>query len=216
MTPNKENFIKAIYEQNGHQEIVSNRQLVDILQVSAASITDMNARLVSENIITNIPYKGVQLTEKGIAIARQLVRKHRLWEVFLYEKLGYGWDELHQDADLLEHVSSDQLIDRLDAFLGHPTRDPHGAAIPNADGEISAETYQALADSQVGSQVVIKQVKDDEDLLAYLNQKEIALADHYEIIEIESFDGAFTLKDSEGVEKTLSNHAVSRIFVDEV
>lgn len=213
LTPNKENFIKAIYELNGDQEIVTNRQLVEILEVSAASITEMNARLVAEDIIESYPYKGVQLTDKGLAIAKQLIRKHRLWEVFLYEKLGYQWHELHQDADLLEHVSSDLLINRLDNYLNHPEIDPHGAFIPDQAGQVDPSEYVRLNTCRVGDEITIKQVEDDRALLSYLTQKEVQLNKQYLVADIQAFDGAITLKDDQGVKTILSPNAVNHIYI---
>lgn len=214
LTPNKENFIKAIFELNGERENVSNKDLANELGVSAASITDMNARLVKDKIITNTPYRGVKLTDKGLHIAYQLIRRHRLWEVFLSTKLGYRWDELHEDADLLEHISSDKLIERLDAFLGHPTVDPHGDLIPNQEGETLAIQYRPLVEFEVGDQVEIKQVDDQEAFLQYLTDKGIALGKKYLIKEVDPFEGPFILQADSGEEILISNKATFKIYVD--
>ena len=118
ISPSKEDYIKTIYSLNGAKDIVSNKQLAHSLSVSAASVTDMNNRLKKENLITYYPYKGVQLTDIGIQIANKLIRKHRIWEVFLYEKLGFDWDEVHVEADRLEHASSEKVINALSELLG--------------------------------------------------------------------------------------------------
>lgn len=214
LTPNKENFIKAIYELNGDSQIVPNKNLVQVLDVSAASVTDMNARLVKESIITYTPYRGVKLTEKGIDIAHQLIRRHRLWEVFLSEKLGYEWNEIHEDADLLEHISSDKLIERLDAYLGHPTVDPHGDIIPNQDGETIDANHNPLVEFNEGDSVVIKQVDDQDDFLKYLINKRISLGDEYEIVDIDPYEGPFTLKNEHEQQVVISYKAAFRIFVE--
>lgn len=214
MTPNKENFIKAIYELGGAFEIIPNKSLAKELDVSAASITDMNSRLVKANIITYTPYRGVKLTESGIEIAHQLIRRHRLWEVFLSEKLGYRWDELHEDADLLEHISSDKLIERLDAFLGHPTVDPHGDIIPNQEGETAPVNNRPLAEFKEGDVVTVKQVDDNEAFLQYLTDKGIALGHTYKIKQIDPFDGPYILEGKNGQDIIVSNKASFNIFVD--
>lgn len=213
LTPNKENFIKAIYELNGDSQIVPNKDLAQMLNVSAASVTDMNARLVKELIITYTPYRGVKLTEKGINIAHQLIRRHRLWEVFLSEKLGYEWNEIHEDADLLEHISSDKLIERLDAFLGHPTVDPHGDIIPNQHGESAITNHKPLVEFKKEDRVVIKQVDDQNDFLKYLIDKEISLGDQYQIIDIDPYDGPYTLENDQQHRVVISYKAAFRIFV---
>lgn len=213
LTPNKENFIKAIYELNGDSQIVPNKDLAQMLNVSAASVTDMNARLVKELIITYTPYRGVKLTEKGINIAHQLIRRHRLWEVFLSEKLGYEWNEIHEDADLLEHISSDKLIERLDAFLGHPTVDPHGDIIPNQHGESAKMNHKPLVEFKKEDRVVIKQVDDQNDFLKYLIDKEISLGDQYQIIDIDPYDGPYTLENDQQHRVVISYKAAFRIFV---
>lgn len=213
LTPNKENFIKAIHELNGENEMVSNKDLSNLLNVSAASITDMNARLVKEKIITYTPYRGVKLTHKGIEIAHQLIRRHRLWEVFLSEKLGYEWDEIHEDADLLEHISSDKLIERLDSYLGHPTVDPHGDLIPNQDGETIEAVHKPLVECAVADTIRIKQVDDQDDFLKYLTDKQITLDKDYTITEVDPYDGPFILKDNAGNEIMVSYKAAFRIFV---
>lgn len=213
LTPNKENFIKAIHELNGEVEMVSNKDLSKLLNVSAASITDMNARLVKEKIITYTPYRGVKLTNKGIEIAHQLIRRHRLWEVFLSEKLGYEWDEIHEDADLLEHISSDKLIERLDMYLGHPTVDPHGDLIPNQDGETIEADHKPLVECSVNETIRIKQVDDQDDFLKYLTDKNITLEKDYMVSEVDPYDGPFILKDNQGKEVMVSYKAAFRIFV---
>lgn len=215
LTPNKENFIKAIYELGGAKMMVTNKDLATHLEVSAASITDMNARLVKDQIITYTPYRGVELTEKGVAIAKQLIRRHRLWEVFLSEKLGYEWDEIHEDADLLEHISSDKLIERLDAFLNHPKVDPHGDLIPNQDGETMESSLKPLVDYQENDRIIIKQVDDQDDFLKYLTEKNISLGNVYTIIDIDPFEGPYTLQNDEGQKVIISYKATYRIYVKE-
>ena len=116
MTPHKEDYLKVIMELGGDKQLVNNKQIGQALSVSAASVTEMSVKLLKDGLISHIPYQGVQITDKGQLIANKLIRKHRLWEVFLSEKLDFNWDEVHDEAELLEHVSSDRLIDSLDAY----------------------------------------------------------------------------------------------------
>ncbi len=216
ISPSKEDYLKAIYNLNGAHENVSNKSIATSLSVSAASVTEMNNRLVKENLISHIPYKGVQLTKKGIKTANQLIRKHRIWEVFLYEKLGFQWDKVHIEADRLEHASSDLLIERLSEFLGHPKHDPHGGIIPNADGSIDEAVIplRHLETIKNGSYFLIKEVADDGDLLNYLYKNNIVLNHSYKILSKNSYDGTVTVLDNENdKEFIISGKAVKNIQV---
>ena len=217
ISPSKEDYIKTIYNLNGSDTIVSNKQLANSLAVSAASVTDMNNRLKKENLITYYPYKGVQLTDLGIQIANQLIRKHRIWEVFLFEKLGFEWDEVHVEADRLEHASSDKVIERLSNLLGNPVYDPHGGIIPNADGTVDLDKIPliSLKDIAVNQTFTVKEVPDEDSiLLDYLAQKGFLLNDEYEVLEIETFDGTLTLKNKQTNEVfTVSGQALEKIRV---
>lgn len=214
MTPNKEDFIKAIFELGGKEKVVTNKDLVRMLSISAASVTDMNTRLLKEELITHLPYQGVMLTEKGLLIANQLIRKHRIWEVFLAEKLGYDWNEVHADADLLEHVSSDLLIERLNIFLEEPTFDPHGGVIPNQDGTVPEIHSTPLIECKVGDCFRIQEVDDQEDFLEYLLYKKVHLGKEYTLTEIEPYDGPLTLETSAGEKTVIGHKAAFKIFVD--
>jgi len=213
MTPNKEDFIKTIFQLGGDTNVISNKKLVEALGVSAASVTDMNSRLLKENLIVHTPYQGVQLTETGLTVANQLIRKHRLWEVFLAEFLGYDWNEVHSDADLLEHVSSNFLIERLDAFLGFPKIDPHGDLIPKQNGKVKRMKETPLSEGEIGDKVVIKKVDDQNKFLEYLSRKGIQLENIYQIVNIEPFEGPITLKDKNEDMTLISYKASFRIFI---
>ncbi|WP_080147208.1 metal-dependent transcriptional regulator [Marinilactibacillus piezotolerans] len=216
MTPNKEDYIKAIYELGGEKTVVSNKNLVQALSVSAASVTEMNGRLLKEGLLNHTPYQGVQLTSSGLQIANKLIRKHRLWEVFLSEKLGYDWNEVHADADLLEHVSSDALIERLDLFLGEPRFDPHGGVIPDKDGTVEAMDYTPLVDVAVGTPFIVKEVDDQQEFLEYLLQKQVQLGNAYTLLNIEAYEGPLTLESAEGLKTVISHKAAFKILVKEV
>lgn len=216
MSPSKEDYIKAIHSLDGAYEVVSNKKIANKLSVSGASVTEMNSRLVKEELILHTPYKGVQLTNKGIRAANQLIRKHRLWEVFLYETLDYQWEEVHTEADHLEHVSSDKLVNRLSDFLNHPKHDPHGGIIPNADGTVDESVLPILSLSELGINIhfTVKEVLDDVELLNYLNEKGFELNQVYKIIAKDSYDGTVTIYDNAKDDTyTISGKATSSIKV---
>lgn len=217
ISPNKEDYIKAIHSLDGTDNIVSNKSIANELSVSAASVTDMNSRLVKENLITHIPYKGVQLTNLGIQVANQLLRKHRIWEVFLYEKLGFKWDEVHHEADRLEHASSDKMIERLNEFLDYPKYDPHGGRIPNVDGTLDGHlsTLISLSDIQIGDVFVVKEVPDEDvKLLHYLFDKGFSINDKYQLMDTNTYDGMVTIKEIESDKQlTISGKAIEKIKI---
>ena len=220
ISPSKEDYIKTIFNLNGSEEIVSNKSLANSLKVSAASVTDMNNRLVKENLISYFPYKGVQLTDLGAQVANQLIRKHRIWEVFLHEKLGFDWDEVHHEADRLEHASSNKLIERLNAFLNHPKYDPHGGLIPNADGSVSKDDTPliSLKEIEVNQYFIVREVSDEDDeLLNYLTMKGFSLNDEYEMVGTDAYDGTISIRNIQTNDTfTISEKAVSEIKVNKI
>ena len=213
MTPSKGDFLKAIVKLGGGKHRVNNKDLAKELKISSAGVTDMALKLMNEGYIDYIPYKGIEITETGNKETNKLIRKHRLWEVFLYEKLGYDWNQVHADADLLEHASSDFLIEKLNEFLGFPTMDPHGELIPNAEGEVKSSTSIPLSDLEVGVSFIISEVSDNTAFLDHLLKKNITLHDHYRLVEIEEYEGALLLEDSKGEQKRISANTASQIKV---
>lgn len=177
----------------------------------------MNNRLEKEKLITYYPYKGVKLTDLGIKVANQLIRKHRIWEVFLFEKLGFEWNEVHVEADRLEHASSDKVIERLSELLGHPEYDPHGGIIPNADGTVDLDKVPliSLKDVTLNQNFIVKEVPDEDSvLLNYLSQKGFNLNGEYRVTDIETYDGTLTLKNKVTDDSfTVSGKALKNIRV---
>jgi DtxR family Mn-dependent transcriptional regulator len=158
-------------------------------------------------------YQGVSLTDKGRLTAKMIVRKHRLWEVFLVEKLDFAWDEVHDIAEQLEHIKSEQLINKLDDFLGNPTEDPHGDPIPDAQGRMAKTDKQLLSDLAVNQIGICVGVKDSSaDFLKYLDKQEIALGSKIEIISKETFDLSTKIK-VDSRELNISNKIASNLFV---
>src|ERR1700712_5852054 len=157
----KENYIKAIFHlQEQGQESVTTNALADALQTKPASVTDMLKKLKTQKLLQYEKYRGVRLTAEGKKVAVQIIRKHRLWEYFLVEKLQFGWEEVHEIAEELEHISSKKLIDRLDAFLDFPQSDPHGDPIPDINGKMPALQQSAVYDMRVNSGGTVNGISD--------------------------------------------------------
>ena len=214
LSTTEENYLKAIYFLNrpaGNQ--VSTNAIAERLQTKAATVTDMLRKLHEKKLINYTPYRGSQLTELGVDLAKKIVRKHRLWETFLVEKLDFSWDEVHEIAEQLEHIRSVKLTDRLEVFLGHPNYDPHGDPIPNKNGEVPLRENITLDQMKQGSTVVVSGVKDtSSDFLKYVARLGINLGDTLHISAIESFDGTLTIEHDSGTHQ-LSALAASNIYV---
>lgn len=216
MTPQKEDYLKIIVELGGDKELVNNKQIGQALSVSPASVTEMSSKLLKDGYITHLPYQGVRVTEKGLLIANQVIRRHRLWEVFLADKLEYSWDKIHEIAEKLEHVSSEELIDRLDQFLGFPKKDPHGGSIPDRDGNIPAIDSYQLFELQPGQDFTILEVEDETNLLQYLSSKNIHLGEQYTVRKIETFEGPISFFDQQKNEFQVSFKAASQLIVNKL
>jgi DtxR family Mn-dependent transcriptional regulator len=191
----EENYLKAIHRLSAPPDLtVSTNSIAFHLETSAASVTDMLKRLGEKELITYQRYKGASLTDLGNRIATNLVRKHRLWEVFLVQSLGMSWDEVHEIAEELEHIQSDHLIDRLDAFLGHPKFDPHGDPIPNAQGKYTLRTQIPLTESKAGQEGIVIGVKeDDNSFLRHLNDKGVGIGTRVQVIGHDEYDQTIRL-----------------------
>lgn len=215
MTPNKEDYLKIIFELGGAHTKINNKQIVSGLNVSAASVSEMMSKLLKEGFVEHTPYQGVQLTEAGLLKAGILVRKHRLWEVFLVEHLGYSWNEVHDEAEVLEHVTSTVLSNRLEEYLEFPENCPHGGVIPNRDGKIVEKNLQTLIEKQVNEFVRIQRVLDDRELLDYLVSIDLKIGDECQIIEIGAYEGPITLLNGEK-KVQVSHKAAGNIFIQDL
>ena len=210
----EENYLKSIYHlsDNGNAVVTTNN-IAEMINTKASSVTDMLKKLADKGLINYIKYQGVTLTEKGSNAAVNIIRKHRLWEVFLVEKLNFSWDEVHDIAEQLEHIKSEQLINRLDDFLGNPTEDPHGDPIPDANGriiKIEKHLLSELAENQIGICVGVKDTSSE--FLKYLDKQEIALGSRIEFLSKESFDLSVRIK-IDNRELSISNKIASNLFV---
>jgi len=192
----EENYLKAIYKLSlSANGAVSTSALAAEMGVQSASVTDMLKKLAAKKMIRYEKYHGVELSKTGMETATRIVRKHRLWETFLVEKLGFGWGEVHDVAEQLEHVQSEKLVDSLDAFLDFPKVDPHGDPIPDKDGVVRKRQTNVLTELRPGERGIISAVKHDgKDLLDYLDRHDLVLDNQVEVMEILEFDGSMQLK----------------------
>ncbi|OYX82687.1 MAG: iron-dependent repressor [Flavobacteriales bacterium 32-34-25] len=214
MTFSEENYLKAIYHLTASFDAeVSTNAIAEMMETKASSVTDMLKKLAEKDLVNYKKYQGVSLTENGKLAAKMIVRKHRLWEVFLVEKLDFSWDEVHDIAEQLEHIKSEKLINKLDDFLGNPTEDPHGDPIPNAQGQLPKIDKQLLSDLAEGQNGICVGVKDtSSEFLKYLDKQGIALGSAIEILGKESFDLSLRIKVNENY-LNVSNKIASNLFV---
>lgn len=196
MTLAEENYLKTIFHlERKLKSEVSTNALAERMQTRASSVTDMMQKLADKKMLVYKKYKGVQLTEKGKKAAAYVVRKHRLWEVFLVDKLKFHWDEVHEIAEQMEHINSVELIKRLDAFLGHPDFDPHGDPIPDKDGNIKKAQKRLLSElikNQIGICVGVKE--SSPEYLQYLDKKKISIGTKINVLGKEFFDGSMMIQ----------------------
>ena len=213
----KENYLKAIYFLNLKNEKVTVTALGDVMQVSKPTVNNMIKKLTSQGWIDYQKYKPIQLTKSGMLAATQIIRKHRLTEMFLVKIMGFGWEEVHTIAEEVEHLKTEEFFDRMDELLGYPTVDPHGSPIPDKDGNVDRVRLSKLSDMKTGSNVKLKAIGDSSvELLTMLNDKEIMLGTHFTIIKIEAFDKTMIVSYSDKSEVSLSYEVCKRLLVEEV
>jgi|TARA_B110000967_G_scaffold190493_1_gene215258 DtxR family Mn-dependent transcriptional regulator len=191
----EEDYLKAIYHLEMDYDSISTNSVADYLNMKPSSVTDMLKKLADKKYINYQKYKGSSLTKKGKLIALSIIRKHRLWETFLVDKLGFGWDQVHLIAEQLEHIKSEELIENLDDFLGNPKYDPHGDPIPNKEGKIEKMNQKLLVELKIQQEGIITGVKKGTaSLLSYLDKEKIKLGDSIKVIEVLEFDGTFIVE----------------------
>jgi DtxR family Mn-dependent transcriptional regulator len=196
VTRSEENYLKAIYHLSNHGSIsVSTNAIADKMDTKASSVTDMIKKLADKNLVNYIKYQGVNLTEQGRLTAIKVIRKHRLWEVFLVNNLNFSWDEVHDVAEQLEHIRSEKLINELDAFLDFPSYDPHGDPIPDKYGNINKLNTVTLSTLKENQQSELISVKDSsDDFLKYLNKRNIKIGDIIKVLNIEPYDKSIKIE----------------------
>ncbi|MEO0777597.1 MAG: metal-dependent transcriptional regulator [Bacteroidota bacterium] len=218
LTKNEEDYLKALFHllsEAGDNKVGTN-QLAEYMGISPASVSGMLKKMKTKDLVASERYGKLDLTEEGTAIAVQLIRKHRLWETFLYTHMNFTWDEVHEVAEQLEHIKSTKLIAELDKFLGHPKRDPHGAVIPNAEGEYQLLPKITLAQLEAGDRCRLVSVKDSSvAFLQYVSRLGLALSSEIQIREIEAFDGSVTIS-FDNKEINVSKKFVDNVFVEKI
>lgn len=213
LTLTEENYLKAIYHLSEDVTVVSTNAIAEKIETKASSVTDMLKKLSDKNLISYIKYKGVSLTTTGRNTAVNIVRKHRLWEVFLVEKLNFSWDEVHDVAEQLEHIKSPKLIEELDMFLGYPTHDPHGDPIPNSAGKIKERSKIVLSKALVGNNYKCVGVLDSSsEFLKYLDKHHIEIGTLIHVSDLEEFDQSMTIQ-MDNKTMVMSKAITSNIYV---
>jgi len=210
----EENYLKAIFHlQHSYKKGVNTNALAEEMQTKASSVTDMIKRLSEKNLVNYKKYQGVKLSEQGKAAAIEVIRKHRLWEVFLVEKLNFNWDEVHEVAEQLEHIKSEKLTAELDRFLEYPKRDPHGDPIPDSKGNFAVANRILLSELKKGESGVCVGVKDSSvEFLQYLDKNSIALGAAVIVKQKEEFDQSMTIE-LDGNELMISKQISSNLFI---
>lgn len=197
LTQSEENYLKAIFTLSQDVEgAISTNDLADKMTTKASSVTDMLKKLCEKDLLEYQKYQGCALTNLGSSYALAIIRKHRLWETFLVDKLNFGWDEVHEIAEQLEHIQSTELTDRLDEFLGFPKVDPHGEPIPGKDGRIEFVSNRILlSEATIGMKAIIMGVEDDQtEFLQYLNKIGLHLGTQIDVLDKLSFDGSIMIQ----------------------
>lgn len=214
MTYSEENYLKVIYHLSLNQtKGITTNSIANEMESKPSSVTDMVQKLADKGLVIYKKYQGVSLTDEGMFTALMIVRKHRLWEVFLLEKLDFSWDEVHDVAEQLEHIKSEKLVNKLEEFLDFPTEDPHGDPIPDRKGKIAQIDKKLLSETALGKKVICVGVKDSSSaFLQYLDKQQIALGSSIEIISKEDFDMSLTLKLGDK-QVTVSNKIAANLFV---
>ena len=216
LSQTEENYIKTIFHiQNEKEGDVSTNDIAESLNTSAASVSDMIKKLSSKKHINYVKYKGVTLTNKGKSQAITIIRKHRLWEVFLVQKLQFNWDEVHDVAEELEHIQSPLLIKRLDDFLGFPKHDPHGDPIPNEKGEMDRSPKILLIDFAINKESSVIGVKDsDTKFLQYLDKIGISIGCRIKIEEKIEYDESLEISINDTKKCVISKEVSKNIYVN--
>ncbi|WP_029036281.1 metal-dependent transcriptional regulator [Salinimicrobium xinjiangense] len=210
----EENYLKAIFHlEKRYSGGVSTNALAEEMDTKASSITDMVRKLSEKGLVNYKKYQGVRLSQSGRKTAVEVIRKHRLWEAFLVEKLNFSWDEVHEVAEQLEHIRSEKLIDELDRLLGYPKHDPHGDPIPDSEGNLRTSNRVLLSELEKGDAGICVGVRDSSsEFLRYLDKNEIALGKEIKVLTKENFDNSMFIKVG-GRELSISQSISSNLFI---
>lgn len=211
-----EDYLKVIYVLETEGSGATTNNIAEMMDVSSASVTNMLKRLAGLNLIEHKSYKGATLTEAGRKVALEILRHHRLLELYLKEVMGYSWDEVHDEAEKLEHHISEQFEDKIAELLNHPTHDPHGDPIPSKDGVVPEQASLPVLEAEVNKPYIIGRVKDqDPELLRYLEKTGIIPGVKITILEKAPFEGPVRVLLEEDREQTLGNSIAKQIYLVE-
>jgi DtxR family Mn-dependent transcriptional regulator len=195
LTRSVEDYLKSVFHLTSQGGFATTSDIAQMLEVAPPSVSGMMKRLSETGLIEHVPYRGVQLTPQGRRAALQMIRRHRILEVYLTSKLGYDWGDVHVEAERLEHAVSEKLIERMADALGEPRYDPHGAPIPTAAGEIEEAELVTLADAPVGATIMLRQVGDEDPArLRYLAEQGLTPGTRLEVLERQPFNGPTTVR----------------------
>ncbi len=192
----EEDYIKTIYELTVEKKValIKSNDIADRFGFTDQSVNEMIKKLEKKHLVSFVPYKGISLTKKGKDVAIRMIRAHRIWEVFLTEKLGFSWENVHEDAEMLEHATSPEVLEKLYHFLGQPDYCQHGNPIPDIHGKMKDPVVFALSDTKPNQVFELLRVIDHKDLLIYLNQYHLKLHDRFVILERDDFNGVLKIE----------------------
>ena len=218
LTTSEENYLKTIYNlsESGKNQVSTN-SVSKFLKTKPSSVTDMIKKLSAKKLLYHKKYKGTNISSNGKKLAIQIIRKHRLWEVFLFEKLDFKWDEVHKIAEELEHITNEKLIDKLDKYLKYPKIDPHGDPIPNKDGKIDIKPKIKLSNLLINNNCIVSNVNDDDgNLLEYLNKIKIHIGSKIKVFDIIEFDKSIEIEIDSKNKVFISNRVAKNILVTKI
>lgn len=218
LTQSEENYLKVIYNLSGTgKDIVSTNAVAEAINSKAASVTDMIQKLNKKGLLKYHKYQGVTPSSTGEKEALNVIRKHRLWELFLVQKLKFNWNEVHDVAEQLEHVDSPMLIEQLDIFLGRPKYDPHGDPIPNTNGDMESSPTVTLSMLKPGEQCKVICAKDSSsEFLLYLDKIKISLGAEINVLDYFDYDGSYSVRVDNSTPTTLSSKVAKNIYIDKL
>lgn len=209
----QENYLKALFHLTAEKKEVTVNELAKKMELKMPSVTSMMQKMADEKLIKYEKYKPIKLTEKGRKMAGLIIRKHRLTEMFLVNVMNFGWEEVHEIAEQIEHIKSPAFFNKMDEMLGSPAKDPHGSAIPDASGIISEEVHEPLSGAVVGDIVkIIGLAQSDNSFLRFLNVKKIRLGSVMKVLEKEEFDGSIVVEMNQK-KITLSSKVADDLYI---
>ncbi len=218
LTTSEENYLKTIYNlsESGKKQVSTN-SISKFLKTKPSSVTDMIKKLSAKKLLYHKKYKGTNISSNGKKLAIQIIRKHRLWEVFLFEKLNFKWDEVHKIAEELEHITNEKLIEKLDKYLKYPKIDPHGDPIPNKNGEINIKPKIKLSNLLINNNCIVSNVNDDDgNLLEYLNKIKIHIGSKIKVFDIIEYDKSIEIEIDSKNKVFISNRVAENILVTKI